>query len=54
MKTTELSKSSVRGALKGSRVEVVKIKSGTKGDMQRAKKIFAEKNVGKTVKVKAA
>ena len=52
--TTKLSKSSVRGALKGSKVEVVEIKSGAKTDIQRAKKVFAEKNVGKAVKVKAA
>ena len=56
VKSKKLTKASVKGSLKGSKVKTVKVKVGKKKEnkkfVKKYKKIFTKKNAGKKVKVK--
>ena len=56
VKSKKLTKKSVKGSLKGSKVKTVKVKVGKKKEnknyVKKYKKIFTKKNAGKKVKVK--
>ena len=56
VKSKKLTKKSVKGSLKGSKVKTVKVKVGkrsvNKKYVKKYKKIFTKKNCGKKVKVK--
>ncbi len=56
VKTTSLTKASVKGSLKGSKIKTVQVKVGNKAQnkifIKRYKKIFTKANAGKKAKVK--
>lgn len=56
VKSKKLTKASVKGSLKGSKINTVKVKVGKKKEnskyVKKYKKIFTKKNAGKKVKVK--
>lgn len=56
LKTKRLKKTSVKGALKGSKVKTIRVKVGSKAQnkkyVKKYKKIFTRKNTGRKVKVK--
>ena len=56
IKTKKLTKKSVKGALKGSRIKTVQVKVGSKSQnkkyVKKYKKIFTKKNAGKKVRIK--
>lgn len=55
VKTKDLTKASVKGSLKGSKVKTVKVRVGKKKTnkkyIRKYKKIFTKKNCGKKVRV---
>ena len=56
VKSKKLTKASVKGSLKGSKIKTVQVKVGKKKDnkkyVKKYKKIFTKKNAGKKVKIK--
>ena len=56
VRTKYLTKSAVRGSLKGSKVKTVKVRVGKKSDnrkyIKKYRKIFTKKNAGRKVRVK--
>ena len=56
VRTKKLTKKSVKGSLKGSKIKTVKVKVGKKSVnkkyVKKYKKIFTKKNAGKKVSVK--